>query len=128
AAGSAPALAPFIRSAAGACALEWGAVARDLVALGPDRIRVSERLRRGLAEALAATPGRGARAAIALAAVAEIAALVGDMLRARAQAALAALPLAALAAALEAVGEAGDVRSAQEIAGAVEALLVDLAA
>jgi hypothetical protein len=126
--GSAPALAPFIRSAAGACALEWGAVARDLVALGPDRIRVSERLRRGLAEALAATPGRGARAAIALAAVAEIAALVGDMLRARAQAALAELPPEAQAAALEAVGEAGDVRSAQEIAGAVEALLVDLAA
>jgi len=50
------------------------------------------------------------------------------MLRARAQAALAELPPEAQAAALEAGGGAGDARSAQEIAGAVEALLVDLAA
>ena len=92
AAGSAPALAPSIRSAAGACALEWGAVARDLVAVAPDRIRVSAPIRRALAETLAAAPDRAGRAAVALAALAEIAALVGDAWRARAQAELARLP------------------------------------
>ncbi len=127
AAGSAPALAPFIRSAAGACALEWGAVARDLVAVAPDRIRVSTRLRRTLAEALAAAPDRAGRARLALGALAEVAALVGDAWRARAQAELARLPLDAQAAALNAGGSPppGDARA---ITDAVEALLEEPAA
>ena len=127
-AGSAPALAPSIRSVAGACTLEWGAVPRDLVALGADRIRISERLRRALTETLGVAPDRTGRAAIALATLVEIAGLVGDTLRGRAQAALAALPLEAQVAALERTGEAGDARGAREITGAVEALLAELAA
>jgi hypothetical protein len=128
AAGSAPALTPFIRSAAGACALEWGAVARDLVALERGRIRVSGRLRRAIADALAAAPGRDGRLAIALAAVAEIAALAGDALRSRAQAALAARPPAEQAAALAAGEAPADGRTAREITRAVEALLADVGA
>ncbi len=125
---SAPALAPLIRAAAGQARLEWDALHRELVSVEPGRIRVSVRLRALLVDALGAARGRGARAALALAAVVELAALAGDALRARAQAALAALAPEAQAAAL-AAGEAappGDARSAQEIAAAVEALLDDL--
>lgn len=127
---SAPALAPFIRSVAGASTLEWAALERELVTVEPGRIRVAARLRQVLRQALDLTRGRGERAALALAAVVELGALAADALRARAQAELAVRPPAAQAAAL-AAGEAaapGDGRSAQEIAGAVEALLEDLAA
>ena len=98
------------------------------MALGADRIRISERLRRALTETLGVAPDRTGRAAIALATLVESAGLVGDTLRGRAQAALAALPLEAQVAALERTGEAGDARGAREITGAVEALLAELAA
>jgi len=127
---SAPALAPFIRAIAEAATLEWNVLRRELVVVEPGHIRVSERLRRGLVELLGAARGRGAQASVALAAVVELAALAGDALRARAQDALAALAPEAQAAAL-AAGETappGDARGAQEIAGAVEALLVELSA
>lgn len=127
---SAPALAPFIRSVAEAATLEWDALQRELVTAEPGRIRVSVRLRSVLVELVGAATGRGAQASLALAAVVELAALAGDALRARAQAALAALAPAEQAAAL-AAGEAaapGDARGAQEIAGAIEALLEELAA
>jgi len=127
---SAPALAPFIRAIAEAATLEWDVLRRELVVVEPGHIRVSERLRRGLVELLGAARGRGAQASVALAAVVELAALAGDALRARAQDALAALAPEAQAAAL-AAGETappGDARGAQEIAGAVEALLVELSA
>jgi hypothetical protein len=130
AASSAPALAPFIRSAAEGATLEWDALPRELVAVEPGRIRISGRLRNVLVELVGAARGRGARAALALAAVVELAALAGDALRARARAAVAALTPEAQAAAL-AAGEAappGDARGAQEIAGAVEALLDELSA
>jgi hypothetical protein len=125
---SAPALAPFIRSAAEDAPLEWDALSRELVAAEPGRIRVSTRLRSVLVELMGAARGRGERASLALAAVVELAALAGDTLRARAQAALRALAPEAQAAAL-AAGEAappGDARGAQEIAGAVEVLLDEL--
>jgi hypothetical protein len=130
AAGSAPALAPFIRTVAATSALEWGAVTRELVSVEPGRIRVSERLRRVLAEALSAAHGRGARASLALVAVVELAALTGDTFRSLAQAEIAKLPPEAQAAAVTAGGETapGDTQGAQEIAGAVEALLEELAA
>ena len=127
---SAPALAPFIRAAAEDTPLEWDALSRELVAAEPGRIRVSTRLRNALVELMGAARGRGERASLALAAVVELAALAGDALRARAQAALAALAPEAQAAAL-AAGEAaapGDARGAQEIAGAVEAMLDELSA
>src|SRR2546426_298921 len=86
AAGSARPLAPVIEDVARAVALEWGAVARDLVTIGADRIRVSEGFRAALAERLATAHGRGPRATLALAAIVELGVLVGDALRARAQA------------------------------------------
>jgi len=61
AAGSAAPLAPVIEDVARAVALEWGAVARDLVTIGADRIRVSEGFRAALAERLATAHGRGPR-------------------------------------------------------------------
>ena len=86
AARSAAPLAPFVESAAGALSLEWGPVARDLVQLGRGRVRIGERLREALVAGLEAATGPGDRAALGLAAIAEMAALVGDALRARAQA------------------------------------------
>jgi hypothetical protein len=122
AAGSARPLAPVIEDVARAVALEWGAVARDLVTIGADRIRVSEGFREALAERLATAHGRGPRATLALAAIVELGVLVGDALRARAQARLAALPPAAQAAALDSP-PAADGRHARAIGDAIEALL-----
>ena len=124
AAQSAPPLAPFIRQLAAGLALDWGPVAGDLARLDVARARVDDRILAVLGAALAAAPGRAERAAIALAALAELAALVGDVLRARAQAALAALPLDAQAAALEAAADGG---GAKTIAEAVGALLAEAA-
>jgi hypothetical protein len=130
AAESATPLAAAIEEVARTVALEWGAVARDLVAIEQDRIRVSERFRRALADMLGAAPSRGPRATVALAAVVELGALLGDELRARAQARLAALPPEAQAGVLAALGAppAADGRHARAIAGAIETLLHDMGA
>src|SRR5213078_2081249 len=129
-AGSGGPLAPVIEDIARAIALEWGVVARDLVLFERDRIRVSQRFRRALAEMLAAAHGRGPRAALALTAVVELAVLLGDELRARAQARLTALPPEAQARALDALGAPppADGRHARAIADATEALLSDVGA
>ncbi len=128
---SAPALAPYLRAAVAAARLEWGAVDRELVAVAPAGLRVSLRLHEAFIAGAAAAPGRGARAALALATLTELAALLGDILRARAQAALAAsdgdTQRAALAAG-ETAAPASEAGAAREIAGAVEALLEELAA
>src|SRR5439155_829533 len=123
-------LAPAIEDVARAIALEWGAVTRDLILVEGDRIRVSESFRRALAETLAAAGGRGPRATAALTAVVELAGLLGDELRARAQARLAALPPEAQARALDALGTPppADGRHARAIADAIEALLSDVGA
>src|SRR5205814_1287660 len=130
AAGSGAPLAPAIEDVARAIALEWGAVTRDLILVEGDRIRVSESFRRALAETLAAAGGRGPRATAALTAVVELAGLLGDELRARAQARLAALPPEAQARALDALGTPppADGRHARAIAEAIEALLSDVGA
>ena len=130
AAGSGAPLAPAIEDVARAIALEWGAVTRDLILVERDRIRVSESFRRALAETLAAAGGRGPRATAALTAVVELAGLLGDELRARAQARLAALPPEAQARALDALGTLppADGRHARAIADAIEALLSDVGA
>lgn len=87
---SAPALAPFVREAGAGLAVEWGPVARDLVAVTARGLRVSSRLRARVAERLGA--GDAARAAShALAAVGEVARLVGGELRRRARDRVAAL-------------------------------------
>ena len=122
----APPLASFVESVAASLSLEWGAVALDLAQFVPDRVRISDRLRQALAARLAAAPARADRAALGLAAIAEMAALVGDELRGRAQAEILSLPLAAQPAALEgATGAAthGRAERARDIAAAVDALL-----
>ena len=123
--GAAP-LAPFVESAAQALSPEWGPVARDLVQIGRGRVRVAARLRDALAAGLAAAPTAADRAALGLAAVAEMAALVGDALRGRAQAEIVALGAAAPST-LASPAKAGGAERAREITAAVEALLADLA-
>ena len=122
-------LAPFVESVARTYSLEWGAVARDLVQIGRGRVRLSERLRAALAAGLGSASTAADRAALGLAAIAEMAALVGDALRARAQAEIVRLG------AVEAVGspgppapaDRGGAERARDITAAVEALLADLA-
>jgi hypothetical protein len=127
----APPLAPFVESAAAAFSLEWGPVARDLAQIGHGRVRISDRLRQALAGRLAAATARADRAALGLAAIAEMAALVGDELRGRAQAEMLGLPPAAQPAALEGKrGPAARSRAerARDIAAAVDALVEEGAA
>src|SRR5207245_11520226 len=76
-------LAPFVESVARTVSLEWGPVARDLVQIGRGRVRIAEGLRAALVAGLASAKTAGDRAALGLAVIAEVAALVGDALRAR---------------------------------------------
>lgn len=95
AAQSAPELGDSIRAVADQLEPEWGEVAGDLVAVHGERVRLSCRLRRLAAARIAAAPGRAEALGVSLAALAEIAGLVGDEVRARAQARALALPAAA---------------------------------
>jgi hypothetical protein len=115
-----PPLAPVVESVGGAFSLEWGPVARDLINIGRGRVRVSARLREVLVARLAAAPARADRAALALAAVIEIASLVGDELRGRAQAELIRRGPDAPVSSLR-----GGAERAREITAAVAALLAD---
>jgi hypothetical protein len=122
-------LASFVESAAQAFSLEWGPVARDLAQVGRGRVRISARLRDALAAALAAAPAAADRAALGLAVVAEMAALVGDALRGRAQAEVLRLtnPEAVPRFDEPAPGERGGAERARDITAAVEAVLADAA-
>ena len=84
----------------------WGPVAADLIATAGPRITLSHRLRRGLADAVRGR-ARADALGLALAALREAADLIGDALRARAQAALAEQPPDVQAAALEASARDG---------------------
>jgi hypothetical protein len=121
---SAPALAPWLVAAARDVEFVWGPVDADLVATTGNRVTFSDRLRQALAEA---TRGRGRADALtaALALLREAADLVGDGLRARAQAALAAEPAEVQARALEST--APPVADARAIATAAAALAADAA-
>jgi hypothetical protein len=123
AARSAPALGPFILDSVVDLALEWGPVSYDLVAVHGTALRVSNRLLHLARTRLAAATTGEQRVNIGLAVLGEAAHLVGDVLRARAQARLAALPAEAQAAAF-AADPRGDLReSARALANAVQALL-----
>ncbi|PYN89729.1 MAG: hypothetical protein DMD87_04535 [Candidatus Rokuibacteriota bacterium] len=127
--GAAP-LAPFVESVAQTFSFEWGPVARDLVQIGRGRVRISARLRAALAAALAAAPTAADRAALGLAVLTEMAALVGDALRGRAQAAIVALGTTEPPLTLSgrsAPADRGGAERARAITAAVEALLADLA-
>lgn len=123
---SASPLGPAIHATARALTLEWGPVAGDLLDLEADRARLSARLRARLQAGLAEAANPGARAALALAALSEIALLLGDALRARAQGRVAALTEAQQRALLTSPPPA-DPAEARAIADAVEALLIDAA-
>jgi hypothetical protein len=121
-------LAPFVETAAGAFSLEWGPVARDLVQIGRGRVRISARLRDALAAGLAAAPAAGDRAALGLAVLAEMAALVGDALRGRAQLEILERADAGATPSLRdpaAPGERGGAERARDITAAVAALLAE---
>jgi len=125
--GAAP-LAPFVESVAAAFSLEWGPVARDLVQIGRGRVRISARLRDALAAGLAVASTAGDRAALGLAVIAEMAGLVGDTLRGRAQAEILARSEAERTARLRESppsAEADNGERARAITLAVEALLAD---
>jgi hypothetical protein len=102
AAASAPALGPAIRGIGRRLAFEWGPVDHDLVAFDDERVRVSTRLRDAASRRSRAAADQRARMAVAVALLAEMTALVGDSLRARAQAEVSALAPEAQAALLEA--------------------------
>ncbi len=88
---SAPALAGAIREAVSALELEWGPVARDLLSVAGQRIRLSRRLREAGAAALRGAASPEERAEQSLRFVLEVARLLAPELRMRAQARLEAL-------------------------------------
>jgi hypothetical protein len=99
-----------------------------LAQIGRGRVRISERLREALAAGLAAASTDGDRAAVGLAVIAEIAALVGDALRGRAQAAMLAHVAAEAATSLSdppVPGEQDGAERARAITRAVAILLAD---
>jgi hypothetical protein len=124
AASSASALAPAIGVAGEALRAEWGPVDGDLVTIEGDRVRFSDRLRVLARTRLAAVAKPPARMAIAVATLAEAAALIGDEVRARAQRAMAAMSRRDQTAALAAAGPSSP--AAPEIARAAATLLAEL--
>jgi hypothetical protein len=122
---SAPALAPAIVTVGEALRIEWGPVDGDLVAVDGDRLRLSNRLGEAGARRLRGLDDPRARVAVALAVFSESAGLVGDVLRARAQAMLAELPPDEQARALAAASEEAN-RPAVDLRSATTALLNDL--
>ena len=116
---STPVLATAVRNVVRGLRLEWGPVERDLVVVIPDGLRLSTRLQAAARDAMRAASDRRQRLGVALAVLTEIAALVGDVLRGRAQQQLEALTPEAQARALQEPGEAA---SASAIAAAADAL------
>lgn len=121
---SAPALASAIRRTARDWLFEWSPVDHDLVALEPRRAGVSWRLLDALAARLARASTQRERLALALAALVELAQLLGDGLRHAAQELVAAASEAEQAALLEVEADTDDSGRASDIARGVEALLV----
>jgi hypothetical protein len=121
-----PALAPFVRAVAHDLAVAWAPVDRDLLRVTGPSVQVSTRLRGVAVARVREAPDRAAEVALAFALLAEIAALAGDTLRMRAQAALAAHPEAEQAAALAVEEDPGRGQVAAVLGRAVEALLADL--
>ena len=90
AATSVPALGPALRAAARRLTLSWAPLHGELVAVDGDIVSLSSRFRAVLAQRLASSVD-DARQDAALAVLTEVALLLGDMLRARAQAHVAEL-------------------------------------
>lgn len=125
---SAAPLAALVRERMHTLDLEWGPVEADVLEVGATRVRVSTLLRSRLAAALQTADTPVTRAALALAALAEMALTLGDALRAGAQSRLAALPEKEQRARLTTEPVASDDGSdARIITDAVSALLADVA-
>jgi hypothetical protein len=126
AATSAPALAPFVRAAGSPLAMAWAPVDRDLVRLDGDQVLVSPKIL-DAARACAAN-GQSRRAAVesAFAVLGEVAELIGDTIRARAQAALASCPPDRAAQAVGVAEDPGAAQAAAVIARAVDTLATEL--
>src|SRR5262245_49100717 len=92
AATSAPPLAASVREEAATLRLVWAPLSGDLVEIEADEARLSWRLAERLVGEVTAAGAQPERAALGLAALVEVAGLVGDALRARGQARVAALP------------------------------------
>jgi hypothetical protein len=123
---SAAPLASSLREVAADCELAWASVDRDLVAVEGRRLQVSYGVRDAFLRRLRGAPTRPERLGLGLAMVTEIAHLLGDVLRARAQAGVAALAPDAQARLLGESGAAADgADDARRIADAIEALLDD---
>jgi hypothetical protein len=98
-------------------------VVADAIHITRDRVDLSPRVLRALARRLEQAGTRAERLGAALAALSELADLLGDELRRRAQAALAAADASTQAAALATPARAPDGTDARAIATAAEALL-----
>lgn len=123
--GAAP-LAHYVREIGAGCELVWAPVDRDLVAVDGTRLRVSYALREALARRLRTATTRGERLTLGLAAVTELAHLMGDTFRARAQARVAALPPDVQTHLLAETEPAAGTDDARRITEAVEALIADI--
>ena len=102
--GSTPLLRPSILGVVERLRLEWGPVAGDLVEAAGERLVVSLSLPRRFRLKLEAQNEKRQRLSLALGFPAEVAKLLGPVVRARAQAALASLPESKQRAALELAG------------------------
>jgi hypothetical protein len=122
AARSIPVLGPLIMEEASGLRLEWAPLVRDLVTLDNDRLCLSNRLLPAIRSRQTAASTHEERAGAAVAILAEIAHLIGDILRRRAQARLAALPESQQKRILEADVAIPDAEIARAIAGAARAL------
>ncbi|MBI2218228.1 MAG: hypothetical protein HYU51_13105 [Candidatus Rokubacteria bacterium] len=87
---SVPALAPFVRSAGATLAIEWASIERDAVQIEGDHARVSVRIHDAARRRLQARPDHRSAVELGFALLGELAALLGDWLRARAQETVAA--------------------------------------
>jgi hypothetical protein len=123
--GAAP-LAPLVREIAQGCELMWASLDGDLVVAERTRLRVSYTLRDALSRRLRTASTRPQRLAIALATLTELAHLLGDPLRSRAQSRLTTLPPETQAHLLTHHATAEDhATTAHHIAQATESLLTD---
>jgi hypothetical protein len=121
---SAPPLRAAVQAVARSLTLEWGPVTGDLFEFAADRARLSGRLQARLHAVLGEAGNSSTRATLALAGLSEIALLLADALRARAQARVAALPEVEQRALLMSPPPS-DPTDARVIADAVQALLQD---
>jgi hypothetical protein len=123
---SAAPLAPFVREIAAACDLAWSSLDGHLVTAERTHLRISHVFRQTLARHLQGATTRAHRLALGLTALTELAHLLGDPLRARAQSHIASLPPEAQSHALtQADPPEARATDAKRIAEAVEALLAD---